>query len=108
MESRTACFKSSNYKFCTLGKTWNEGRSFCRADGGDLVSIETEEELDLIVNEIKDTNEQRWHIGLVRENGSWPWVSGTLMTIFTWRDQLSGCRNKAVLVKKNQESHFAN
>lgn len=91
-----------------MGKTWNENRSFCRADGGDLVSIETEHELDLIVNDIKDTNKQRWHIGLVRENGSWTWVSGRPLTIFKWGDQPSGGRNRATLVMKNQKGHFSN
>ena len=103
------CFDSLRYKFCASGrKTWNESRSICKADGGDLISIETEEEFDLIIDKIENNNEQKWHIGLVRENGIWTWVSGRPLTICKWEDQPSGARNKAMLVTKKQQGHFAN
>nr|XP_058952965.1 adhesion G protein-coupled receptor L4-like [Pocillopora verrucosa] len=62
------CFDSLRYRFCASGrKTWNESRSICKADGGDLISIETEEEFDLIIDKIENNNEQKWHIGLAKE-----------------------------------------
>ena len=45
-------------------------RSSCEKRGGDLISIETEEQWDLIKSEIHENTEEGWHIGLVRENGS--------------------------------------
>ena len=73
-----------------------------------MISIETEEEWDFIKNEIHDNTEGGWYIGLVRENGSWTWVSGRPLTIFKWGDQPSGGRNRATLVMKNQKGHFSN
>ena len=98
--------KKTHYDFCTLGKTWNESRSYCKAEGGDLVSIETEKELDIIISDIRNYDKQRWHIGLVRENGSWTWVSGTPLTFFKLGDHSIGRRNRGMLVK-NQSCNFA-
>ena len=54
------CFDSLRYKFCVSSrKTWNESRSICKADGGDLISIETEEEFDLIIDKIENNDEQK-------------------------------------------------
>ena len=74
--------------------------------GGDLISIETGEEWDFIKSEIHNNSEEGWHIGLVRENGSWTWVSGRPLTIYKWEHQLSGGRNKAMLAKKTLHGHF--
>ena len=81
-------------------------RSSCEKRGGDLISIETEEEWDFITSEIHDNTEEGWHIGLVRENGSWTWVSGRPLTICKWGDQQSGGRNRAMLVKEKLQGHF--
>ena len=68
--------------------------------------METEKELDIIISDIRNYDKQRWHIGLVRENGSWTWVSGTPLTIYKWGDHLIRGRNRGMLVK-GQSSHFA-
>ena len=81
-------------------------RSSCEKRGGDLISIETEEEWDFITSEIHDNTEEGWHIGLVRENGSWTWVSGRPLTICKWGDQLRVGRNRAMLVKEKLQGHF--
>ena len=81
-------------------------RSSCKKRGGDLISIETVEEWDFIKSEIHNNTEEGWHIGLVRENGSWIWVSGRPLTICKCEHHLSGGRNKAMLVKETRQCHF--
>ena len=81
-------------------------RGSCEKRGGDLISIETVEEWDFIKSEIHNNTEVGWHIGLVRENGNWTWVSGRPLTICKWKHQLSEGRNKAMLVKEKRPGHF--
>lgn len=58
--------------------------------GGDLVSIETEEEWNFIADEIQMRNasipKNGWSIGLMKKAGNWTWVSGTPLTISKWGD----------------------
>ncbi|XP_022808389.1 natural killer cells antigen CD94-like [Stylophora pistillata] len=82
-DTNNTCFRNSCYSFKASLKTWNESRSFCRKQGGDLVSIETEEEWMFIKEEIENYREQQWYIGLVRESGIWTWGK-TLPRKTTW------------------------
>ena len=57
--------------------------------GGDLVSIETEEEWNFINDEIQRRNttnyDNKWSIGLTKKKaGNWSWVSGRTLTICKW------------------------
>lgn len=97
---------ATGYSFNLADQTWDKSRSICEKRGGDLISIETEEEWDFIKNEIHNNTKGGWHIGLVRENGSWTWVSGRPLTICKWGDQQSGGRNRAMLVKEKLQGHF--
>ena len=53
-----------------------------------MVSIETEEEWDFINDEIQNRNTthkyHEWHIGLIKEDGNWTWVSGRPLTMCKW------------------------
>lgn len=83
------CFGESCYTFEETGKTWSENRDTCSGKGGDLVSIETEEEWQFINAEIQklticEPNE--WHIGLMKVGDDWQWVNGKPLTINKWQD----------------------
>ena len=67
------------------GESWKVNRFVCKSQGGDLISIETEEEWNFINNEIQRRNEtnygNKWSIGLIKKARNWTWVSGKPLTI---------------------------
>lgn len=102
--SDNKCFGDSCYTFAETGQTWSENRYTCQGKGGDLVSIETEEEWQFINAEIQkiticEPNE--WHIGLKKTGSNWQWVNGKPLTINTkWQPtQPSGDGDFTVMSK---------
>ena len=84
------CFKNSCYFISSaeIGKTWPQNRATCQGKGGDLVSIETEEEWDFINKQIQKKcigKPNEWHIGLKNGNNGWKWVNGKPLTICKWQ-----------------------
>ena len=81
-------FKNSWYIISVSGWSWSLNRFICQGQGGDLISIETEEEWNFIDNEIQRRNntnyDNRWSIGLEKRAGNWTWVSGRPLTICKW------------------------
>ena len=71
-----------------LRHSWPWGREACQNQGGDLVSIETEEEWNFINDQIQRRNTRRyentWSIGLTKRAGNWTWVNGRPLTICKW------------------------
>ena len=63
------------------GLAWMVNRNFCRSCGGDLVSIETEEEWKFITGEVQNRSTSVWCIGLKKKEKNWTWVSGKPLTI---------------------------
>uniref|UniRef100_A0A3Q3GN93 C-type lectin domain-containing protein n=1 Tax=Kryptolebias marmoratus TaxID=37003 RepID=A0A3Q3GN93_KRYMA len=63
------------FYFNIYGFTWNESRASCRDFGGDLVKIDSREE----VREMIKTDEDRFWIGLTdsETEGRWLWVDGS-------------------------------
>ena len=47
-------FQNSWYIFTKKGDNWTTDRGICQSQGGDLVSIETEEEWNFIGDEIQN------------------------------------------------------
>ena len=96
------CNANSCYKFVKTGNTWDENQDSCKAKGGDLVSMETEDEWNFINSEIQQITlpgYNEWHIGLIKQ-GTWKWVSGKPLTIEKWqRYEPSGDGNVAVMSK---------
>ena len=81
-------FENSWYIISVSGRSWSENKFICRSRGGDLISIETEEEWNFIDNEIQRRNntnyDNRWSIGLEKRTGNWTWVGGRPLTICKW------------------------
>ena len=68
---------------------WLWNRETCQSQGGDLVSIETEEEWNFINDQIQRRNSMNyrtyeWSIGLRKKAGNWTWVNGRPLTICKW------------------------
>ena len=82
-------------------------RDICQSQGGDLVSIETKEEWNFIIDEIQRRNKKksykyRWSIGLTKKAGNWTWVSGRPLTIFNWgKGEPSGEHNAALMYNRS-------
>ena len=98
------CFKNSCYLITDGGAKWPKNRRTCQDKGGDLVSIETEEEWQYINSELQrrcigEPNE--WYIGLKKDDqGDWKWVNGKPLTIGKWQEgQPSGDGDVAVISK---------
>lgn len=76
--------------FTKSGKTWTENQNSCKDKGGDLVSMETEEEWQFINRHIQTltlAGSSEWHIGLKKQGQKWNWVSGKPLTIVKWQQQ---------------------
>ncbi|KAL9972703.1 hypothetical protein ACROYT_G019063 [Oculina patagonica] len=106
--SQDNCFGNSCYTFSDneSGQSWSQNRITCQGKGGDLVSIETEDEWQYINDEIQKLciglpNE--WHIGLKKDDqGVWKWINGSPLTISKWQTtegEPSGDGNVAVMSK---------
>ena len=89
------------------GWSWHKNRDICKSQGGDLVSIETEEEWNFISDEIQRRNKKKsykhkWSIGLTKKAGNWTWVSGRPLTIFKWgQREPNGEHNAALMYKRS-------
>lgn len=70
------------------GVTWPDARKSCQYHGGDLVSIETEHEWQVLKDQIENRTNRfnnSWYIGLRMESkGIWTWVSGKPLTLNQW------------------------
>ena len=73
---------------CLRLNSWLWAREACQNQGGDLVSIETEEEWNFINDQIQRRNttyyKNKWSIGLTKKAGNWTWVNGRPLTICKW------------------------
>ena len=88
------------------GWSWLFNRETCQNQGGDLVSIETEEEWKFINDEIQRRNTKyyisTWSIGLTKKAGNWTWVSERPLIIYKWgKGEPSGEHEKAIMYKRS-------
>ena len=106
-------FQNSWYIFTKKGKGWNKNRKICPSQGGELVSIETEEEWNFINDEIQnrstilscscDCNQyhlyDKWYIGLEKKGEKWTWVNGKLVNMSNWAEEPK-CEGAAAYIGK--------
>ena len=82
----------------------NKNAYVCWYQGGDLVSIETEEEWQFISHEIQKrgtSNTSAWHIGFWKFLGVWTWKSGEKLKISKWRDSQPDGNDTCAEISKN-------
>ena len=87
-----------------IGWYWLWNRFVCQSQGGDLVSIETEEKWNFINDEIQRRNttdyKNMWSVGLTKNAGNWTWVNGRPLTIYKWgQGEPRGVHNAAFIYK---------
>ena len=103
VECPNITFNNSWYIISIYGWSWNWNRIICQSQGGDLISIETEEEWNFINNEIQRRNTKKgyndsWSIGLRKKAGNWTWVSGRPLTFCKWGKWKPLMANRACLI----------
>ena len=106
VECSNITFKNYWYIISVNGRSWLFNRETCQNQGGDLVSIETEEEWKFINDEIQRRNTKyyisTWSIGLTKKAGNWTWVSERPLTIYKWgKGEPSGEHEKAIMYKRS-------
>ena len=69
----------------SVGISWLDAQSSCVVWGGDLTSITTERENNLLYTAVNDTVSNFW-IGLYERDGDgmYQWVDGTVMSLTNW------------------------
>ena len=74
------------YEIIDESMTWQEASEYCRARGGHLVTIETQEEMDFIVSQLINAKNNCYWIGLYYdgEAGVWRYENGTEAQYFNW------------------------
>ncbi|XP_030597011.1 hepatic lectin-like [Archocentrus centrarchus] len=72
------------YHFSISKSSWNQSRAECRAEGGDLVKIDSREEQNFLEKRLREMNkternEQKFWIGLIHsaEEDRWIWIDGS-------------------------------
>lgn len=86
------------------GNSWTENQNSCKDKGGDLVSMETEEEWKFINGEIQTISLaglNEWHIGLKKQGQRWIWVSGKPLTIVKWQAREPSGDGDVVIMAKD-------
>ena len=107
VECPNITFNNSWYIISVYGWSWDWNRIICQSQGGDLISIETEEEWNFINNEIQRRNTKKgyndsWSIGLRKKAGNWTWVSGRPLTFCKWgKWEPSGEQDAAFMCKRS-------
>ncbi|XP_023249392.1 CD209 antigen-like protein E [Seriola lalandi dorsalis] len=78
-------FDISCYFISTMKRNWTESRKSCKAQGTDLVVIESREE-QVFVNGVLKKGQNAW-IGLTdkQKEGTWMWVDDTPITTKFWQ-----------------------
>ena len=78
-------FEGSCYRRFTDKKDWNSADTACKANGAQLVKIESAEENDLINSEVLASDENLYWIGLTdaETEDDWKWSDGSQLTGYT-------------------------
>ncbi|XP_046585289.1 coadhesin-like, partial [Haliotis rubra] len=84
------------YKISSITRNWNDARSYCQAEGGDLIALQTSAKETFIRQAIFDiigTSDVDYFIGGQQTStpGSWKWVDGTSISGFSMSDSTKMC-----------------
>ncbi|KAK6470009.1 macrophage mannose receptor 1-like, partial [Huso huso] len=87
-------------------KTWKEAVEYCRFNHTDLVSIESEEELQRVYREANKSSSSHVWLGLLQSCtfGFWYWVDGAQSCYDNWAPEprcQSGCNQCGVMTARN-------
>lgn len=66
-------------------KTWQEAQTYCESVGGHLVSFNSKEESDFVIEYLKKSFKGRYWIGLkLTENKTYAWITGEQLSYVNW------------------------
>lgn len=79
-------FGGHYYMLFDKGLTWKEAKEAAESQNGHLVTITSQKEQDFISNLIKDTEKDKYWLGLSdeQEEGRWEWVTGEAYSYSNW------------------------
>ena len=91
------------------GINWLDAQSSCAVWGGDLTSITTERENNLLYTAISDTVSNCW-IGLYErdEDGMYQWVDGTVLNYTNWASNEPDDQTTDDCVEMNPNGNWTN
>lgn len=74
------------YAFGGYGLSWTQAQKLCRAQGGNLVAIESQAEQDFLLALLRDKEIDDAYIGAVdrQKKGRWNWVNGKKIDFSNW------------------------
>ena len=111
VECLNITFKNSWYIISVRERwfvNWLWAREACQNQGGDLVSIETEDEWNFINDQIQRRDitryENKWSIGLTKKAENWTWVNGRPLTICKWEQGEPGGEHDAAFMYKRSSN----
>ena len=68
-------YNGYKYTYNDEKKNWNKANKDCKSNGGHLLSIRSDDELEAILPLIAQISKRKdIHIGLKEKNGDWEWV----------------------------------
>lgn len=75
------------YQLFDTSMNWNEAEAYCESLGGHLLTINSDEEQQLINNNILSIGTKNtYYIGMYRDNnaGEWKWITNESVDFFNW------------------------
>ena len=83
--SDAVTYNGHSYKLYTLGKTWDEAKTYCENLGGHLVAINTSDEQSIIESMISDGSKSSYWLGGYKDAAeNWHWVTNEAFYYNNW------------------------
>ena len=83
-ENGWTMFKNGCYKFFPEEKAWNEAKSTCEHDNGQLTSIHSKDEMDFLRCQQDPASVHTTWVGGQRQYNGFQWVDGTSFDFDNW------------------------
>lgn len=93
----TINWNDHTYNLYNESMTWKEAKNYCESIGGHLVTINSEQENNMICSMLSDNSMNCYWIGLSRNSvgDDWEWINGEPVTYTNWADnEPNNDRNK--------------
>ncbi len=113
--SDSVTYNGHSYKLYTVGKTWDEAKTYCENLGGHLVAINTSGEQSIVENMIRDGSKSSYWLGGYKNSaGDWNWVTNEPFAYSNWAigepNNAEEAEDKLMIFKnpdpKNPEANF--
>jgi hypothetical protein len=111
MQLAAASPPGATYRGIDVGRTWNDARTMCQADGADLVVVDDAQEAAAVATLVQDDASPYLWVGVSLVGGAWTSVRGGPATYLPWAPgQPTGGANSCALIEDvapNQLYDFA-